>query len=139
MQNLLAVVLVAGFGLTIRLLWDRPSWLTWLADRLPRLVADDVERVGAAGPDEITVEPGLFSQTFIRRRLDALVEELERLDQDPDVFAKAFHTKVARSAHDALLADASRLSHQPPRYAAHTFDVEVIGRWTTAPPEELEL
>jgi hypothetical protein len=137
MQLLVAIAMTAGLCLAIRLLWEPPPWLGWVADRLaPLMVADDVEQPGAAG---ITVEPGLLSRPFIERRLDALVEELERLDQDPDVFAKAFHTHVVRSAQHALLADASRLSDQPRSSTSQTFDVEVAGRWTTAPAEELEL
>jgi hypothetical protein len=100
----------------------------------------DAERAGD-GPgeaDETTVEWGLFSWQFIRRRLDALSEELERLDRDPDVFAKAFHTMVARSAYEALLADASRLADQPRRYAGQTLDVEFVGP-STGMREVLEL
>jgi hypothetical protein len=144
MELLFAVLAMAGLFLAINASWFPPSWLGWVADRVTGLkLADDGERPRGAedGPgeaDETTVEWGLLARPFIRRRLDALAEELERLDRDPDVFAKAFHTMVARSAHDALLADASRLAHQPPRYASQTFDVELMGP-STGFSEELEL
>jgi len=64
------------------------------------------------------VEWELFSPAFVRRRLAALAEELERLDRDPDAFAKAFHTMAARAAYEALLVDASRLADRPPPVGA---------------------
>jgi hypothetical protein len=66
-------------------------------------------------PDAVgtPVEWSLFSPAFIRRRLAALAEELERLDRDTYAFAKAHHTMAARSAYEALLADASRLAERP--------------------------
>jgi hypothetical protein len=63
--------------------------------------------------DTPAVESVLFSAAFLRRRLAALTEELDRLDHDPDVFARAFHTKAARAAHDALMAEVSRLADVP--------------------------
>jgi len=143
MTNLLAVALVAGLWLAIKALWC-PPWMEWVADRLTRMeFPDDGDQPGSTeyGPgeaDQPAIEWELHTQQFIRRRLDALVEELERLDSEPDIFAKAFHTMVARSAHDALLADASRLAHQPPRWAGQTLDVELI-RPSTGRREELEL
>jgi hypothetical protein len=86
----------------------------------------------------MTVVWGLFTSPFIRRRLDVLAEELERLDRDPDIFAKAFHTMAARGAYEALLADASRLADQPGRYAGPTLDLELAGP-STGLYEELEL
>jgi hypothetical protein len=69
--------------------------------------------------DVPAVESVLFSAAFLRRRLAALTEELDRLDHDPDVFARAFHTKAARAAHDALMAEVSRLADVPrPRAGA---------------------
>ena len=72
------------------------------------------------------VECSLFSPAFVRRRLAALAEELERLDRDPDAFAKAFHTKVARTAYEALLADASRLAEQPAPRVDTVLDAEPL-------------
>jgi hypothetical protein len=145
MQNLLALALLAGLCLAIRVLSVPPSWLGSVADRVtrPRTAEDGGRPTSGDGyryheADPTTVESGLLAQPFIRSRLDALVEELERLDRDPDVFAKAFHLMAARSAREALLADASRLATQPRRSAGSTFDVEVLGS-STGTREELEL
>ena len=108
------------------------------ADAFWRRFADKVAADGPGDADETTVEWALFSLPFIRRRLAALAEELDRLDHDPDVFAKAFHTKVARSAYEELLAEASRLATQPPRHAGQTLDVEIAGT-STRTREVLEL
>lgn len=77
--------------------------------------------------DEPPVESSLFSPAFVRRRLAALAEELERLDRDPDAFAKAFHTMVARSAYEALLADAARLAERPPPRVGTVVDAVPLG------------
>jgi hypothetical protein len=76
--------------------------------------------------DIAPVECGLFSPAFVRRRLAALTEELERLDRDPDAFAKAFHTMAARTAYEALLADASRLADRPPPRPGAVMDAEPV-------------
>jgi hypothetical protein len=73
------------------------------------------------------VEGGLFSPAFVRSRLAALAEELERLDRDPDAFAKAFHTIAARTAYEALLADAARLTERPPPPGATVLAAEAVG------------
>ncbi len=133
MDYVVAVALVAGPYLAFRLLWVAPSWLDAASEAAARRAAAD-ER-----PDDPVHAPwGLLSPPFVRRRLDALDEELERLDRDPDVFAKAFHLAVVRSAHAALLADASRLPAQPLLRAGQVFDVDVLGP-STGRREELEL
>jgi hypothetical protein len=150
MEFVFTVALTAGLFLAIALLWFPPSWLAWAEERIMgREPVGDVDEPVAAvrvgeGPGEgleMTVNWGLFPQAFVRRRLDALAEELERLDRDPDVFAKAFHTTVARSAYEALLVDASKLSDQPWRPAGPMIDfevLEVLGT-STGLREELEL
>jgi hypothetical protein len=70
------------------------------------------------------LEWSLFSQANVRRRLAALAEELDRLDHDPDVFAKAFHTKAARAAYEALLADVSRVGDRPRPQAGAVLEAE---------------
>ena len=113
MEILLTLAVSAVLFLTIEVLWRSRSW-SWSA--------------GAATGDEDTAgEWELFSLPHVRRRLAALAEELERLDRDPDVFAKAFHTMVVRSAYEALSADASRLAEQARRHTGPTFDVERVG------------
>jgi hypothetical protein len=79
-----------------------------------------------------------LTRPYIRGRLDALAAELERLDRDPDVFAKAFHTMAARSALESLLADLSRLADRPARPAGPRFEVEAAGT-STGSLEALEL
>jgi len=141
MRNLSAVVLLAGLCAAIGLLWFPWSCLGRLAERL---TSSDVgaqpgaAEAGTGADDRTTREWELLTRPYLRGRVDALTEELERLDRDPDVFAKAFHTMVARSAREALLADAARLADRPARYAAHRFEIEVAGT-STGPLEELEL
>jgi hypothetical protein len=61
-------------------------------------------------PAVASVEWDIFTLPFVRRRMDVLADELERLERDPSVFARAFRTIVARAALEALSADASRLA-----------------------------
>jgi hypothetical protein len=144
MDTVFALALMAGSFLTIKVLWFPPSWLGRAADAVARRTsADDGERSGAPEDrpgqgEELGVDWELLRRTSIRRRLDALAEELERLDRDPDVFAKAFHTMVARSAHEALLSDASRLGDPLPRFTVRVLDLEVMGP-SMRRGEELEL
>jgi hypothetical protein len=49
----------------------------------------------------------------VRQRLAALRAELNRLDGDQTVFARAFHTHVARTVLEALAADEARLAALP--------------------------
>jgi len=79
--------------------------------------------------DTAPVECGLFSQAFVRRRLAVLAEELDRLDRDPDAFAKAFHVMAARTAYEALLAEASRLTDRPVPRTGVVLDAEPV--WAT--------
>jgi hypothetical protein len=138
MRNLSAVVLLAGLCVAMGLLWFPSPWLRWLADRVTRLMLSDPgEQPGTAG-DGSTHEWESLTRPYIRGRIDALTQELERLDRDPDVFARAFHTMAARSAREALLADASRLIDRPAWCAVQRFEIEVAGT-STGPLEELEL
>lgn len=103
MGILVAVVALVGVVLAVDLAWLPPSWTAWLpGDDAPLPPGADDER--SPGGDVRRLDEGRFGEAAVRRRLDALVEELDRLDHDPDVFARAFHTRVARSAHDALVA-----------------------------------
>jgi hypothetical protein len=141
MDTVFALALVAGTALTITVLWFPPSWLDQVADAVGRgTSADDGERLGdrlgqgAAPP----VDWELLTRTSMLRRLDALAEELERLDRDPDVFAKAFHLMVLRSARDALLSDVARFADPAPRCASALLDVELAAP-STGKREVLEL
>ena len=144
MEILFAIALMTALLLPSELWESAPSWLSRVPPRLRQLEPDrDGEQHGAADdglgePVEMSVQPGLFAAQLIRCRLDALTEELERLDRDPEIFAKAFHTTVARSAYEALMADASKISSQPRLHVGETLDFELVGP-STGPCEELEL
>ena len=97
------------------------------------LLPTDVLQFGAAPPagspsEEARPEPqdldggGLFSREFIQWRLDVLADELARIDHDPGVMARGFRTTVARSAYEALLADAAAL--RQPAYVGGTREIE---------------
>jgi hypothetical protein len=142
MRYLFAVTLVPALCLAIGVLWLPPSWRGSLADTVTTF-ADDGERPRGAGTepgqaDQTIVGEGLLTRPYISGRLDVLAQELERLDRDPEIYARAFHSMVARSALEALLADASRLADRPARCAGQTFDVEMAGT-PAARREELEL
>ena len=80
---------------------------------------------GASPEPDDDLPVGIISEDLIRRRLDALADELDRLERDPDVFAKAFHTVAARSAYDALAADVSHRPRRSLRYAGSGLDLEI--------------
>lgn len=96
-EILLCLVMAAGLLLGVQLLW------------FPGDEAPTSARRGSTAERLLAVDSGLFTVSAVHRRLEVLTGELDRLERDPYVFAKAFHTQVARSAYEALLADASRL------------------------------
>jgi len=143
MEILLAVALMAALFVPIEQLWSSSASSVQVVDSVGRWDLVEVEQFGGseAGSGtsvEMTMEWGLFTRAFIGRRLAALAEELERLDRDPDVFAKAFHTLVARAAYEELLVEASRLADQPSRPLVRSLDFELLGP-TTVLNEELEV
>jgi hypothetical protein len=76
-------------------------------------------RFGVPGPEDAAQgsaeleEWGLLSLAFVRYRMAMLADELDRMDHDSQMFARAFHTMVARSVYDDLAADATRLAALP--------------------------
>ncbi len=52
----------------------------------------------------------LLTGDDVNQRLAALQAELDRLQGDPSVFARAFHTRVAQQARAALLDLQARLA-----------------------------
>ena len=58
----------------------------------------------------------------VARRLGSLAEEIQRLEGDRLVFAKAHRIKVAQSAYDAVLGEACRLAGVQP------VEIEIPGR-----------
>ncbi len=156
MEILIPLVLLAGLFLVADLLSSRPSWLRALGaaaarqgreahdrpqpvtsqERWPQDTDDDLvldlTSPAATRAEAAVVDWDVFALPFLRHRLHVVADELERLDHDPTVFARAFRTVVARSAYEALLADVSRLTAVP------TLELQPAG-----PPaplrEELEL
>lgn len=120
----LPLVLGAGVLAGLDLLWTRP-----LPPRsgVSAAALDVTTSGGTAGADRPQVEFGLFSPAFVRQRLDALAAELDRLDRDPEVFARAFHVLAARAAYQALLADATRFVPEPHRSAGPVLELDVEG------------
>jgi hypothetical protein len=49
----------------------------------------------------------------VQQRLAALRVELQRLERDQAVFARAFHTYVAQAVYDTLVEDEARLAAEP--------------------------
>lgn len=122
MGTLLGVVVMAALLLPVGALG-----LSRLAPPAPP--REDVDDLGV----------GIFSEDLIRRRLDALADELERLERDPEVFARAFHTNVARTAYETLLVDAEQLTEQTRRIVTGTIEFEILEPSGRGPCEEIEL
>ena len=125
-MEIFSLVLAAAVLVGLELLWSSPT-------------AESMEAIDLGEPDrgiELAGESDLFQLEFVQHRLHALSDELDRLDRDPDVFAKAFHTLVARSAYQALLADASRLAYRSPAVPG---PVDVDLAWSSTQQEVLEL
>jgi hypothetical protein len=55
----------------------------------------------------------LLTLDEVRQRLVALRAELNRLERDQTVFARAFHSHVAQTVYAALIEDEARLSALP--------------------------
>ncbi len=73
--------------------------------------------------DDLDDHPGgLYDREFIQWRVDVLADVLARIDVDPGVMARGFRTTVARSAYEALLADAAAL--RQPAYAGGSGEIE---------------
>lgn len=121
----LLVVLAVAIDLTIP---PRPAWARALADR-PAAPSPD---------DDRPVTAGLFSRELVQQRLDLLAAELQRLETDRSIFARAFRTYVAKDAYAALLADRTRLARvRTLDLGGVTFDDDVPR--VRAMREELEL
>lgn len=96
----LFVAPAAFFVLVDALLFRRPPpWVRSCAERI-------AERLHP--PPETVCDP--FDTLQVQHRLAALAAEIQRLDDDRLVFAKAHRIKVAQSAYDSLLTDACRLA-----------------------------
>jgi hypothetical protein len=144
MAFLLMAALLVGLLLPLQVLGLPPSWRARLrgtagtpepdADAdLPVPVGDERDE-----PDGLNAQWGLFTEAFVRERLRALEDELARLDRDPDVFARAFHTIAARSAYDALLVEVTTIAEKPWWGVGQVVDAEVLTS-SSGPREVLDL
>jgi hypothetical protein len=126
MEIFLALVLLAGLLLPAGLLRSVPSSLGWAPDRNqweePVEALDDAPGV----LDDAGVEDGLLTLTFVRRRLDALADEIAHLDDDPGILARAFRKTVARTAYESLLADETRLAQLPTLHVEAALGFEMM-------------
>jgi hypothetical protein len=83
-------------------------WFRSTEEQAPSEDREDLQFQAEAAPLSSDWDP--YALSFVRHRLDVLAAELDLLENDHSVFARAFRTHVAKSAYDALLADASRLA-----------------------------
>jgi hypothetical protein len=137
MDMLLTFVMPVLLFVVLEIVWCRPAWL-----RSPGDGFRDGER--GFSPSLLAPDDDPFTLSFVRHRLDVLAAELKHLENDSEIFAKAFRTHVVKAAYQALLEDADRLANAS-RLAAITrlsdttiVDVEI---WNSQAPlrEELEV
>ena len=143
MEIFVTAIVVGVLLRSIELFRSPPPWLRRAAGGVARRLPDAAPARAASQRDEgavvdMTVQWSLFSRPFIAHRLAALDRELERLDRDPDVFAKAFHTIAARSAYEALAADARRLAESSVHGEAGGLEFELLGP-SSGRREEIEI
>ena len=139
-------VTVAVIGVLLRsieLFRSPPPWLRRASAAVAQRLADVAPAPATPQRDEgavvdMSVQWSLFTRPFIAHRLAALDRELERLERDPDVFAKAFHTIAARSAYEALAADARRLAETPSAGVGGSLEFELLGP-SAGRREEIEI
>jgi hypothetical protein len=98
MELLVAFLLPAVLFLAFQLLWGRP----------PQQPLAEIQDGETTTPDLVSCDPLALPQVY--RRLEVLAAELERLEHDESIFARAFRWQVATIAYEALVEDASRLS-----------------------------
>src|SRR4051794_8391267 len=99
MDILLPFVLPAVLFLALEIFWCRPTW---------QQPSFEVPRDPESQPGDVTRAPDWdpLALPFVQHRLDVLADELELLERDHSIFARAFRTHVAKSAYAALLDDA---------------------------------
>jgi len=116
MDILLPIVLLVVLFLALeffvwRSTWQKPTRQESAPDCLwhdPSRASGEIDFQAKDQPLDDDWDPAALP--FVRHRLDVLAAELEWLERDHSVFARAFRTQVARSAYQALIADATRLS-----------------------------
>ncbi len=142
-MGIFVTVVVIGVLLrSIELFRSPPPWLRRASAAVAHRLADVAPAPATPQRDEgavvdMSVQWSLFTRPFIAHRLAALDRELERLERDPDVFAKAFHTIAAKSAYEALAADARRLA-ETPAGGGGSLEFELLGP-SAGRREEIEI
>jgi len=101
---LLLFVLPAVFFLILDALIFRkpPQWLSAAAERV---------RLRLRPPQVVPYDP--FDALKVQQRLACLTTELQWLETDHRVFARAHRIRVAQAAYDAVLGEACRLAGVP--------------------------
>jgi hypothetical protein len=109
MGVLILFVLPALFFILLDLVvfGEPPPWVRSAADNVRRRLRP---------PEPVLLDP--FDTLKVQHRLAALSEEIQWLEGDRAVFARAHRLRVAQSAYDALLVDACRLAGVEPGEAA---------------------
>jgi hypothetical protein len=112
-EILIAVAVLAGLLLPAGLLRAGASSLGWAADGSQWVEPVEALDDAPGAFDESGADEGLLTLPFVRRRLDALADEIAHLDDDPGILARAFRKTVALTAYESLLADETRLAQAP--------------------------
>jgi hypothetical protein len=104
MDLLLTLLLLVAIFVALRLIVSPPAWLRARAEAAAQRWRDE----GTTPTEALQWE--VLDLPLVRRRLYAVSVELDRLEHDPSVFARAFRTRAFQSAYRALLADEARLA-----------------------------
>ena len=106
-MNMLITVILS-IALSVLLFWAVLFFWSEPPEQALSGARADIEFQAEAAPFSADWDPHALSN--VHHRMDVLAAELERLERDHSVFARAFRTHVAKSAYAALLADAARLA-----------------------------
>ena len=133
MVLLLPLLLTAAIYVAVRLVLSPPTWLRALATA----AAPEPRDQGTATVE--VVEWDVFALPLVRRRLSAIADELERLEHDPSVFARGFHTRAAESAYRALLAEEARLTEDQDARLRLGHEADLAIEFTGGPGHSIEV
>ena len=132
MEFLLAAIVLAVLLLPSALLREVTSSLGWAQDNSawtePVEALDDAP--GAF--DDSSVDGGLLTLAFVRRRLDRLADEIAHIDDDDGLMARAFRKTVAQIAYESLLADETRLAQAQVLHVDAALGFEMLDETTGA-------
>ena len=108
MGTLVVYALAGGLFLALEVLWCRPVRPHPTLSVAGRSAPPPEPAAGESDWDPATVP-------FLHDRLDAVCAEMERIEDDDEIYGRAFRYEVCKVARDALLTDLSRLAraHRP--------------------------